>query len=394
MFERLLLKNVQGYGPLIDVGVLAEGLLFYEHVEILANSATLEHLFKHVPPRIVLSALRTGRLKLKYLDTQLAVATSQSANARSLHDLVKISSSHGKDSAHRPYDAFVEATGDKSAARRFAREVQPMTHQGFEQNAVLASLRDASTTEVAVQAVLRRVTPIYAEQRGPVRFRIEDATRGFFVDTNIDFEALNDEYHVSVPKAHSSMTEGYLLALLQGVHEELYLAGHSKTEIAVGDLSEDIHDQLINGALKKATPSASQLEAFNEMVIGTTDVRNAVNAGHIPFADVLRLADKADKFREWLRTRPADSELVKEYYAAVVSGSWAEKLPAKSTRFGVFTAAGIALDATITGGAGTAAGVALGAFDTFVLDKLIGGWKPHHFVEGDLKKTLGRMRAQ
>jgi hypothetical protein len=67
------------------------------------------------------------------------------------------------------------------------------------------------------------------------------------------------------------------------------------------------------------------------------------------------------------------------------AGSWVERLPIKTTRWGIFTGAGLAIDALGAGGLGMVTGVALSAFDTFELDKLISGWRPYHFVENDLK---------
>jgi hypothetical protein len=91
-----------------------------------------------------------------------------------------------------------------------------------------------------------------------------------------------------------------------------------------------------------------------------------------------------------VRKTTADEELVKSYYHSVIEDSWVEKLPAKTTRWGVFTAAGVAVDMMGAGGVGTSIGVALGVFDTFILDKIIGGWKPHHFVEGELGEVFSK----
>lgn len=388
MFERLVVKNIQGYGPLIDIGALAESVILYGQVELLANGATVDFLLKHIPPRIVLRAVQSGRLRLKYQTTMLGVATQARSGARSVHGFVTITPQPGSD--REPYPAFLAATNDKLAARRFARAVEPIAHMGYDANVVRDTLNDVPTTERAVQAVLQRVAPLYAGA-GPVRFRVQPDPNGFVVDTNINFDALNDEYHVSVPQAHSSMSEAYLLALLQGVYEEIYLAGNLKAEIAVGPLSRDLHEQLIAGTLEKLSPSERRLEPFRELIIDSTyDIRAAVNSGKVAFAEALRLADKADKFRNWLQSRPADGDLVKEYYAATVAGSWVEKLPVKTTRFGLFTGAGLAADTLMAGGLGTVAGVAIGALDSFVLDKLIGGWKPHHFIEGELKEATRR----
>jgi hypothetical protein len=38
--------------------------------------------------------------------------------------------------------------------------------------------------------------------------------------------------------------------------------------------------------------------------------------------------------------------------------------------------------------AGTIAATALSAGDTFLLDKLLKGWKPNHFIEGPLRQFL------
>ena len=54
----------------------------------------------------------------------------------------------------------------------------------------------------------------------------------------------------------------------------------------------------------------------------------------------------------------------------------------------LFTSAGLGLDALGAGGFGTLAGVTLGAVDTFLLDRLIGNWKPNHFIDRDVKEFV------
>jgi hypothetical protein len=116
--------------------------------------------------------------------------------------------------------------------------------------------------------------------------------------------------------------------------------------------------------------------------------------GKVPFAEVVRLLDKADKFREWIEKQPADKDLIKSYYHAVINDSWVEKLPGKTMRFSAFTASGIVVDMMGAGGLGTSIGAALGAFDTFVLDKIIGGWKPHQFVEGEFGELFTKIKGE
>jgi len=89
-----------------------------------------------------------------------------------------------------------------------------------------------------------------------------------------------------------------------------------------------------------------------------------------------------------MSTKFWEVHIVRAYYQETVKESWVEKLPGKSTRWSIFTGIGLGLDALGASGLGTAAGVAESAVDSFVLDKLIKGWKPHQFVEKDLKSLF------
>jgi hypothetical protein len=65
---------------------------------------------------------------------------------------------------------------------------------------------------------------------------------------------------------------------------------------------------------------------------------------------------------------------------------WADKLPPKTLRWLLFTGGGLALGAAFTNPlTGAIAGTALSLADSFLLDKLIKGWRPSQFIEGPLK---------
>lgn len=49
MFKAITYKNTIGPGPLIDIGALAEGLLFYERVAIIGNTGTVRDLLSQIP---------------------------------------------------------------------------------------------------------------------------------------------------------------------------------------------------------------------------------------------------------------------------------------------------------------------------------------------------------
>lgn len=387
MFERITFRNSTRPGSLIDIGAVAEALIFYGHVDIVGNGATIKYLLKAIPPLVLLDLLRSKRLTLRFLSDQIGVRTQNRQGTAPLHNLITFSSPQ-HTIEKEPFDLFYERRSDRLSARRFARSVIEVTHGAFDASAVLASLMDSAKTELIVSALLQATAPEY-ENEVPLRFRLQKEHAGFTVDTNINFTKANSHYHKIISMDHSSLTPAYLLALIQGAHEELYFAGLLDSEIAVDSLSRAIHPYLISSVLEKRLASQSGINAFASLTLGSShSIREAVNSGKVSFAEIIKLLNKADEFRDWLQSQPIDADLVKNYYDAVVRETWVEKLPTRGTRWGLFTAGGIALDALGLGGLGTALGVTLSAFDAFVLDKLIGGWKPHHFVEHDLKTVI------
>jgi hypothetical protein len=100
------------------------------------------------------------------------------------------------------------------------------------------------------------------------------------------------------------------------------------------------------------------------------------------------LVRQAEQFREWLKKQGNAEDLRKAYCQDVAHLDWADKLPPKSLRWLMITAAGFGLSAVAGPIAGTIAATALSAGDAFLLDKLLKGWKPNHFIEGPLKQFL------
>lgn len=387
MFDSITFKNGIGPSSLIDIGALAESLLFYDRVAIIANTGTIKELLARIPPLMLLSLLRDKRVEIYYLADQTGISTSKGSKGRSLHNLVQLSSPDHTIEKVAP-TAFKAAAGAtnqvKIGARNFARLLRPIDHAGFDQNSILNALEDNITITASVHALIRTLAPEFSNI-AEVRFKIERENNGFYIDTNIDFDQLNTLYHKSVPATHSSLSEAYILGLIQGVYETSYFAGMLNTEIAVHPIERVIQTKTIEAIIHRRTHSESQIEAFSDLTL--TDghaIREAVNSGRVPFSSVVKLLESADKFRHWLKNQPADVNLIKAYYQETIKDSWVEKLPAKSVRWGIFTSLGVAADTLGAGGLGTVAGIAISAVDSFLLDKLIQGWKPHQFIESDL----------
>lgn len=388
MFDTITFKSSVGPGPLLDIGAIAEALLFYGRLSIVGNSGTLKALLSGIPPFVALELLKDKRLEFHYLGDQAGVSSTPTTKGRKLHDLIRFSSPQHTIEKVGP-EAFRTAAGNTGQARvgssQFTQLLRPMNHEGFDQRAVLASLTDNRATERSVSALLSLAAPGYTTGE-PLRFRIEQQHQGFFVDTNLDFDELNAIYGKTVPAEHSRLSEAYLLALMQGAYEATYYAATLDSEIAVAPIERVVQSAAVEAVVQRRAKSEGEISSFVDLTMNDArTIREAVNSGRVSFAQVVRLLDSSDKFRHWLQEQPVDSELVRTYYQAVVKDSWADKLPGKSARWAVFTGLGLTADAFGTAPWGTLGSVAISAVDSFLCEKLMSGWKPHQFVEGELK---------
>ncbi len=108
-------------------------------------------------------------------------------------------------------------------------------------------------------------------------------------------------------------------------------------------------------------------------------LRETIDSGQRTFTDFLLLLDRASRFKEWLKSTAVDEGLVRSYMTAISKEGWIQSVPAKSVRY-LFT---LALEAS-----NPVAGVAAAIADNFIVEKLLGGWRPNHFVENRLASFL------
>ena len=105
--------------------------------------------------------------------------------------------------------------------------------------------------------------------------------------------------------------------------------------------------------------------------------------------EVIALVEGAQKFRDWVSVQSSkNTDLRKAYLQEISRLGWTDSLPRKSVRWGIFTGAGIAVSALATPIVGIAASIGLSTLDYFLLDKLVQGWKPNQFVEGQLREFV------
>lgn len=76
-----------------------------------------------------------------------------------------------------------------------------------------------------------------------------------------------------------------------------------------------------------------------------------------------------------------DEKLVQAYLRDVTAGGWISRLPIKTLRY---------LVCAVVGVFSPPAGLVLSAADSLVLQKILGGWRPSHFVQRQLKPFVDK----
>jgi hypothetical protein len=137
--------------------------------------------------------------------------------------------------------------------------------------------------------------------------------------------------------------------------------------------------------MRKRDAHVNELDLFQEMRLPEgRKIRECLNSGERNFADFLKVLDNAGRFKQWLAERSPDENLVNEYFKAITTETWIEKLGTKAFRWALTTGLGAAVEAMHPTGLAVAVAQGVSLFDATLLDRLLKGWRPNQFVEGKL----------
>lgn len=388
MFEALTIRQRGGLGvqrtPAFDVGLLAEALVFYGDVRLIANRTVFDTLLDYCPPEVLAEFLESGFLRLAYEEQDVAVMTTDTGTAKEAHEPIAWSIPELQLQAFLP-SQLATRVGKSGKARRLtnrlARNIELIHLPQSLIDAAREDLLNAGYVESSIQALFDRFVPLYPRRLS--YFRPISVGTKMAVETNIDFVKANLEYHTHIPVSHSSLSAAQLLAYLVNVRADLHFAARYTSEMAVDEVSALIQRDQLTQLLRQR--SGHEMERFQEFVYGDGRmIGEVIRSKEKTFVDLLPILERSRKFKGWLKDQPPGSDLVKAYFREVTKETWVDKLPVKGVRWFLFTAVGAGLDLAGTGGLGTAAGIGLSAIDAFIVDRLISGWKPNQFVSRDL----------
>jgi hypothetical protein len=389
MFERITLDHPNFPVNTIDLGLLAECLVFYGKTRLIVDQQYFQSLVRACGPYELIDLQSSRTLEIEYVENLTGVLTVPKQGMLT-YDVGLIGSQSLKylQVARKLFDDLAGPSG-RGASRmfnKFERLVRRSDYSKDMLNEARIEWLDNTYTTEAARVLLTKNVPEYSLPV-PLEFRVYHDSLGYRVHTNINFIEANALYSERFNGA--KIDPAYILIHIANTRRDLILSSKFGSEMALAPEQTLIAACKVSGLLSSLDGNLKSAELFQDEVIdGLPSIRNAVKNGQKSIADVIRLVEKAEKFKDWLRKQNDGVDLRKAYLTEVTHIDWAEKLPPKALRWLIFAGASAVTGFVLDPLTGALAGTALSAIDSFLIDHLVKGWKPNQFVDGPLKNFL------
>lgn len=388
MFQKIVLRRSEK-GNAISLGELAQAMFFYQHVQIIFDRETVIMLFKTLGASRFLSLIARENISSVYVEDELAVQDiSKEVNHYGFTSFTVMGNATGVrhfTPEERLASQLVEFNNISqsdafSFSIKFFKKVRVRTYLSdyFISKGIINSAQIELTETNLLHEATRRTIENFIGTQEVGAFEIEAklvGKNGFTIKTNLDFQKINRNR-----KNKDSLYElnlgNLLLGLLISKSDNL-IAAFYDGDIYTSDLSSRIISIRHQEIIKKVTGNKDEVRLFEEIVLNNASpIKDLIDSNQKTFDDFLLILNKAEPFREWTANLTPEKKMVAEYMDRVNSIGWSNSTTIKSLRFLICTGLGIIEPIT---------GTALSFADAFLLDKLVKGWRPHQFVEKDLK---------
>lgn len=244
-----------------------------------------------------------------------------------------------------------------------------------------AAKLDLLDTEYAKQAIRQAVAAMPGGYvvGDELNLEVIESNLGCFVFSNLNLDAINRRRSEVSPPVEP-IAIAHLLSSLLDARADLALASFYGGDFVTSEVTSSIIQVRHTELLRRANLNATSRREFIEVVLpDSPSLAEVIDAGERTLDEFLLLLDKAARFKDWLKKVNPDEDLIRSYMRDITSEGWIQRLPAKSLRY-ILT---LGLDAT-----NPVAGLAAGFMDNFVVEKLLSGWRPNHFIAGRLGPFL------
>ncbi|GJL95356.1 MAG: hypothetical protein DHS20C05_17610 [Hyphococcus sp.] len=390
MFEKITLRNSE-FGGAVTAGHIAEALLYHQNIHLLLNRGSITDLSKSLGSELFLELLERPEVAVTYIEQIIGTHTNNNG-LLPVYDWGFVEVIGDQDRGRisrldRIADLFQGAGlsrgQSKKAARRFLKvaEVKSFSGDHFVEGGIAQAARLESEDLKFFKQALSLSLANELEQlefASDFEFDIYRISSGFVISDNVDWVAVNDRRNL-LKSGRDDITRAHLVSSFVEAIADLHISSHYGGEYISVEASSKIARLKYARLLNRLGRDTDAISEFQDAELDNgRAIRNCINSGDRTFAEFLRIIDKrdAEKFKGfWAGVNP-DANALKEYYEENSRQGWITSLPSTVLRVAICTTVGVF---------NMPAGVALSIADARLTERLVQGWRPHHFVQNRLR---------
>jgi hypothetical protein len=388
VFDSIVVRSTtQGDGVCpIDLGRLAEAMLFYRTVRLVMTWGDLGNLLKCCGPDLVLEMLDNPGIDAILVDGEMRVMMGGGL-------ILPLSPPPFELDEARVVAAFQEFTGDIGKGRRMAQRFLARAryyHLPADlTDAVRRDWQDTRFLRRAITEVLKELAPTYTLPTNLKVTLIKQNNGAFTFKSNLDWSAIQRKA-VGYWRDRGLDVSGLLVWPVY-VRESLHFGATFGAGVVQNLLGAKLMQAKCADLAASLGRQQAEIARFHQVVVGgLSDVRGAVNSGAFPFKDFLRILPDAEHFRNWLDTQTPDADLVRAYFEEATKRHALSSLPVRELRWLLPTAAGFALFLPHADVVAPSVAGSLAAADRYIVSRFCEGWRPAIFVDTKLRPSVNR----
>ncbi len=211
MFESICIRRQRPFGDPLDLGFLAEALVFYGSVPVVADDAILKYLIQGCGYKVLSELLQRKKLAITYMESVPLIMTVGQGTPQERHE-PELGTWDRIAFQNIVPTVLQEIVGKSGKARRMALRLSSViSAERYPQSLVDEAKQeflDTSYFQDVIVSILRELAPEFQIPDRPEIEVIPDG-RGVRVRTNINLAHVNRSYHKHVvPELSSRSSSG------------------------------------------------------------------------------------------------------------------------------------------------------------------------------------------
>lgn len=386
MFEKICIKAEALQGENINIPFLIDTMLYYGEVNVIGHENDIICLLQAFGEDLLTRFILQGRIKLHISQSLFVPGVYYDPYGDDDYFTIECTKGTKNTIPEILYSAYQHLAHNSTKSLKFSDAfseiVDAHVFESIVAEMVVNDFQNTDYLSKVAKEVLRSWEPEYKPDK-PIRIEIhKNNTTAYPTDTysvrsNIDFDTINTKRLNR--KEWPMLSHGHIMQELIKSRGDNYISAQYESELATDSLTSTLICYQLTDVINRTQKSEAEIVAFQKHILtGYPSIGNAYITKQIDAKQLLKIMEESDRFRDWLRSIPADTDLINRYVTEALAPTLADKKVAKIARFAINVMSGFV----------PVLGTVTSFTDTFFVDKLINGWKPNHFIDKKLKNLL------